>query len=107
MYTKVLMSQLVSTRIEENISREIMKLAKEKNIGKTALLRELITKGLADLKLDLALDLYRKGKITLWKASELAQINLWQFLEEVKKHKIPLHYTLEDAKEDIRQAFGQ
>ena len=52
------MSELISTRIEKEISKDIEKLARERKVGKTILLRELIIKGLSGMKLDLALDLY-------------------------------------------------
>ena len=100
------MSELISTRIDRKTSQEIIKLAKEKNVGKTIILREAINKGLADLKLDFALELYKKGKVTLWKASGIAQLSLWEFIDIIKREKIPFNYSLEDAKEDIKKVFG-
>ena len=100
------MSELISTRIDKRTSSELIKLAKEKNIGKTIILRETIAKGLADLQLEQALDMYKKGKITMWKASEIVKINLWEFIEILKREKIPMRYSLEDAEEDIKKVFG-
>lgn len=100
------MSELISTRIDKKTSDEINKLAKEKNLGKTIILREAISKGLEDLKLEFAIKLYKKGKVTIWKASEIAQISLWEFMDIVKKEKIPMKYTLEDAEEDFKKVFG-
>lgn len=100
------MSELISTRIDKRTSTDLIKLAKKKNVGKTIVLREAIAKGLADLKLEQALELYKKGKITMWKAAEVAQINLWEFIEIIKKEKISVRYSLEDAEEDIKQVFG-
>ena len=53
-----------------------------------------------------SLESYKKGKVTLWKAANIAQLNIWQFIEEVKKEKIPMEYSLEDAKDDLKQVFG-
>ncbi len=100
------MSDLISTRIEKNISVEISKLAKERNIGKSLLLRQVIIQGLSNFKLEFALDLYKKGKITAWKGAEIAHLSLWEFLDILKKEKIPMKYHLEDAAEDIKQVFG-
>lgn len=101
-----MMSELISTRIERNLSKELLKLARERNIGKSIFLREVIIRGLSDFKQEQALDLYQQGKVTAWKAAELAQMSLWEFLEIIKRKKIPMKYTLEDAKEDIKQVFG-
>lgn len=100
------MSELISARIDRKTSNELIKLAKEKNIGKTIVLREAILKGLKDLKLEHALDLYKQGKVTMWKASSIAQLSLWEFIEIIKREKIPMEYTLEDAEEDIKKAFN-
>ena len=54
------MSKLISTRVPKEIEEDIGKLAKEKHIGKTLMVREAIIKGLADLKLEYALELYKK-----------------------------------------------
>lgn len=59
------------------------------------------------IKLEHALDLYKKGKITLWKAAELAGLSLWEILEIVRKRKIPMYYTLEDVEEDIKAALEE
>ena len=103
----VKMSELISTRVSKEVEEDINKLAKERNIEKTLMLREVIIKGLADLKLDYALDLYKKGKITMWKAADMAEISLWEIMEIVKQEHIPSKYTLEDAKEDLRQVFAK
>ncbi len=100
------MSELISTRIDKKTSNEIIKLAKEKHVGKTIILREAIDKGLADIKLNSALNLYKQGKVTIWKAAELSNLNLWEFIEIIKKEKIPMKYSLEDAKEDVKKVFS-
>lgn len=39
--------------------------------------------------IDVALKKYREGEITLEKASEMAEISVWNMAELVKKKKIP------------------
>lgn len=53
-----------------------------------------------------SINLSQTGTVTLWKAASLAGLSLWQFTEEVKKRKIAVPYTLDDAKEDVRSVFG-
>ena len=55
-------------------------------------------------KLEQALDQYRDGKITLWKAAETAGISLWKILDIVRARRIPMPYALEDAEKDIKSA---
>lgn len=100
------MNQLVSTRIPGSVAQEIEALAKATSTGKTEVLRNVILHGIQDIKLERALTLYQEGKATMWKAASLAGLSLWQFTEEVKKRKIAVPYTLEDAKKDVRGVFG-
>lgn len=101
------MAELISTRIDSSIEKEIEKIAQERQISRSVLLREAIVKGLAELKLEYSLELYKKGKVTTWKAAHLADLPLWEFMDAIKKRKIPSQYSIEDAKEDIKQVFGK
>lgn len=96
------MSKLISTRVPREVEADITKLAREKHTGKTLVLREVIIKGLAGLKLEYALDLYKKGKVTLWKAAQLSDVSLWEMMEIVKERKIPAQYGEKELKEDLK-----
>lgn len=95
---------LVSTRVTEELDKELEWYAKKEKIGKTIALRKVLDIGLREIKLEYALDLYQKGKITLMKAAEIADISLWVILEIVRKRMVPMHYTLKDVEEDIKNA---
>jgi len=100
------MTKLISTRAPEDLIKEIDKLAEKQKIGRTILFRHILMKGLEELKIEYAIEQYRQGRVTLWKASELSGLPLWSFMEKVKGEKIS-HYSLADAKEDIMQVFGK
>jgi predicted HTH domain antitoxin len=52
-------------------------------------------------KLELALEQYLNDKISLGKAAEIADISIWEMLDELKKRKITLNYRIEDAEKEI------
>lgn len=54
-----------------------------------------------ELKIDLAVVLYQRDAISLGKARKLADMNKWEFLEELGKRKIPRHYTEKELGEDL------
>ena len=56
------------------------------------------------LKLDLAMALYQRGVISLGKARKLADLNKWEFIQELEKRKIERHYTEKELEEDIKFA---
>ena len=55
-----------------------------------------------ELVLLAAIELYREGKLSLGKATEFAGLSVREFLYELRKRDIPINYTLEEAREDIK-----
>ncbi len=95
---------LISTRIPEDVEEKIEWYAEKEKIGRTIALRKILDRGLKEIKLEHALDLYAKGKVTLWKAASLADLSLWEMLDIVRERRIPMHYTLEDVEADFKIA---
>jgi len=44
--------------------------------------------------MEIAVDNYVKGKTSLEKSSEIAGVSLWSFLDELRKRKVALKYSL-------------
>lgn len=55
----------------------------------------------SELKTQIALFFYEKGKLSFGKARELAGLSVWEFMEKLKENQIPLKYDVEDFKEDL------
>ena len=96
---------LISTRVPEELDEELEWYAKKEKVGKTIALRKILDKGLKEIKIEYALYLYQKGKITLMKASEIAAIPLWEIFDIIREKKVPMHYTIEDVEKDIKSAL--
>ena len=69
--------------------------------------RKLITLGIEQTRKARAIDEYRKGKCTIWKASQKAGVSLREMIETVKRERIPLHLSPEDVEEAWNQALGK
>ncbi len=54
------------------------------------------------IKLEQALELYKKGKITHMKAAGLTGISLWEIMEIIREKRIPMYYTIDDVQKDIK-----
>jgi predicted HTH domain antitoxin len=53
-----------------------------------------------EIKKMVALELYRRGSLSLGKACELAGITRWEFFELNEKAQIPIQYDEEDWERD-------
>ena len=56
---------------------------------------------LDDLRVELAIHLYREGRLSIGKARELAGMSLWEFRQLLATRKISPHYDVEDLEEDV------
>ena len=56
----------------------------------------------ADLKLEIAILLFQQEKITLGTASQFASMNQLEFQRILGSRKIPIHYGVEDFRQDLR-----
>jgi len=55
----------------------------------------------AELRLELVISLFQQKKISFGKASEMAQVGLWEFQQILGSRGISLHYDIEDYEKDI------
>ena len=97
----------MSARFDDELYEEILEYAREKGIAKTRALRELTKEGVKKWRLIKALTLYREGKVTVWKASRIAEVPLSRMIEIAASEKIPIHYKREDLERDFKSAFGE
>ena len=53
-----------------------------------------------------ALELYREGKVSLGKASEIAGLSVWEMMSLLKERRIPLNYSIKDFEKDLELLEG-
>ncbi len=94
----------IAARIPEDIARDIVYLAKEERTDKSKIMRELLSDAVKRRMLDMALQKYSKKVISLGRAAEIARLPLADFMKEAADRKIPLNYSLEDLRDDIKTA---
>jgi len=96
------MTATITTRVEEKLLEEIDNLSKEKQMDRATLLRNLIVEGLTIEKEKKVLSMYKDRKISMAKAAEMLDIDLWQMIDLIKKEKLYLDYSEEELKEDLK-----
>jgi len=82
---------MATVRVE--FPAEVLKVVKVEKKYASKELRKLV-----------ALELYRENLVSLGKAAEIAGMSVNEFMEFSAKRSVPLHYTLEDLKEDLKWA---
>jgi predicted HTH domain antitoxin len=97
------MSERLSIVIPSEMNEDIEKLQGILKMDKSTVIRHLLSKSIREVKIDALLNEYRKGKVSLGKAAELAGVNLWEFIEHCRKNQIKLDLTEEEAEMGIRK----
>lgn len=95
----------ISVRLPEEYIEEIEEVCKLEGMDKGAMLRKLIDVALKEYRIKRALEQYREGKTSLWKAASMAKITYREALAELKKRNIPFQYGREDLEMDIQWAL--
>ena len=96
------MAVTVTTRVEKEVLRDMDKIAKDKHMDRSTLLRNLIHIGLKEEKKERVLTQYKHGKISMGKAKEELGIDTVDFIELLKREGIYLNYGKAQLEEDLK-----
>jgi predicted HTH domain antitoxin len=91
----------LSTRLTKVEARKIDKLADDLGLDRGALLKQLIRKGYKDVQTERALEAYRRGIITLFRAAEIAEMTLRDVILRLSDDSIELNYDLRELQRDL------
>lgn len=100
-------AQNLTVRLERDLIKRIEEEARLEKTDKSTVARKLIATGIEETRKARALEEYRKGKCTIWRASEKAGIPLREMVELLRRERIPLHISSEDVDEAWREAVEE
>jgi predicted HTH domain antitoxin len=100
-------TQNLTVRLDKLLIKQIEEEAKQEKTDKSTVARKLIALGIEQTLRARAIEDYRKGRCTVWKASEKAGVSLREMMELLRGEKIPLHLSPEDADQAWREALGK
>ena len=95
----------LTVRVDEATFKDIEEAAELEDVDRSTLTRALLKIGIKETKKRHALEMYRSGKCTLWRAAQLADVPLREMMELAEENRIPLHISPEDVDEAWREAF--
>lgn len=84
-------------RIEHKILNDIDKRAAQRHLDRGTYMRQLIMRAYEAELLDVAIERYKEGKISIGELAEKTNRSLWEIMEILKQRKIQSNLTLEDV----------
>jgi len=99
--------EAISIKLPEDIIRTIKVIEETEQIDKATAVRKLLAKAIEKWKEERAIQLYRDGKATLWRAAGMANLSLREMMKLVAEKGIEMQYTEKDLEEDINAALKE
>lgn len=92
-----------TARISDKDIKNLKMIAEKEQVDTSTALRKLLSEAFANWKVKNALEELRKGKMSIGKAAEKAEISIWDMIVLAKKNNIDwIGYTKEDLKRDLK-----
>jgi predicted HTH domain antitoxin len=82
------MSSIVGVRLTTATEKAVKEIMREEGVDKSTAVRMLIETGYKEWRLHRSLRLLQDGKVSVWKAAEIAGVGLWDFLNILRKENI-------------------
>jgi len=95
------LTDVISLRLSEDILRKLDELSTREGKDRSTLIRELLEKGIKEKDLDNAVERYRRGEATGWRAAQSAGVSLWNFLRVLDERGVLLQYGERDLERDL------
>jgi predicted HTH domain antitoxin len=98
----ILVKEVVSARLPPERVEELEEIAREEKIDRSTVMDRALEEYIKGWKLKKALSKYTEGEVTLPRAAEIAELSIWEIMDEVTKRGIKAQYSLEDLEEDLK-----
>ena len=99
------MMKSISIRLREDFMKEAQKLAQLESVDKSTIIREALEKGFAEVKLEIALEYFSKGKVSTSEAAKIADLSIGEMMDEIVKRGLKQQLTMDDMKGTLERAL--
>lgn len=101
------MSKVLSVKLDEEKMETIEEIARDEGLGKSAVARKLLDAGIKRWRIDKAIRLIVEGRVSVWKASEIAGVSLREMLKILDEKKITwIKITPQDFEREMEKIKG-
>lgn len=89
-------------RIDDKILEDISKTAAKLHLDRGTYLRQLVMQAYEEKILELGIEEYKQGRITVGELAERTNRTIWEIMEILKQKRIPSNISLEDIEKGSR-----
>jgi len=92
----------ISARLDDEELALLDSLGELVGFDRSTVLKSILRKGMRDWRIEIAIQQYRAGEITLSRAAEIAGISQWDLIARMDSEGLDLHYGTEELEEDLQ-----
>jgi predicted HTH domain antitoxin len=96
------LSETISLRLPRETVRKLREIANKEGKDRSTLIREMLEYGVKEKSIAQAVELYRTGQVTGWRAAQLAGVSLWNFYKILGERGVLIQYSEHDLEEDLK-----
>ncbi len=93
----------INIMLNRSLLKEVDKIAKTRFEDRSTAIRQLVARSIGEEKLNIAVQKFREGNTTLREAAARADLDYWEFQQELDKREIPVMRDLSLAKKRIQR----
>ncbi len=97
------MSETISLRLPRETVKRLREIADKEGKDRSTLIREMLEQGVKYKSMEQAVELYRAGQVTGWRAAQLAGVSLWNFYKILDEKGVLIQYSEHDFEEDLKR----
>lgn len=101
------MTERISFVIPKPLRKSLRELQELTGEDQSTILRKVVSMGLTEARMDLAVDRYVKDKASLERSSKMAGVSMWRFLDELRRRNVALKYSMSDAESEINRLLAK
>lgn len=94
-------------RVNKHQIEELERISKEEETDRSSVLRKVLDLGLEEYNKQRAVEAYRKGRVSVGRASELAGVSIAKFYKILEDENIPIKIDVKGIKESLDADFGK
>jgi len=98
--------KVTTVRLPEETVEALEDLSDKLRRERSEVMREAIQIGIGEMKLRLALELYREGRVSFGRTAELSGLSQRELFMELKQRGIPYRYNEESFMEEAQRLVG-
>ena len=94
--------RITGVRLDTELTKAVDEVVEEESVDKSTALRKLVGEGYKGWRLKRAFHQLREGNVSVWEASKIAGMPLWDFLALLKKEE-----GVEWAEFDLKETLSK